>query len=160
MKKKLLLTTSLCLLAGLSSCGSSPIEGTLFMQNGDVTLSYKIDDTLKSGSKINGSLNIKETASLKDSYILSYTYEQPKMSTISHSETGLYTFLKANTEGKTKVDFEVELNLEKVFPKDKEVSNIYFVVRSFDFSFTDLGTYSYASFSYAWDGDNVKLTNI
>ena len=38
MKKKLLLTTSLCLLAGLSSCGSSPIEGTLLMQKRDDTL--------------------------------------------------------------------------------------------------------------------------
>ena len=158
MNKKILLSTSLCLLACLTSCNSSDIESNLYMQNGEVILSYKISSSLKTGSKIGGSLNISETATLKDSYIFSYTYTQPKMNTTTYSETGFYTFKKTDITGKTKVDFETVLDLEKVFLKDNEESKIYFVVHSSDFSFTDLATYSYSSFSYSWDGDSVKLS--
>lgn len=159
MKKKILLSTSLCLLTCLTSCGGLDFNSTLFIQNGDVSLSYAISSPLKAGSKITGCLNISEGITLKDSYSFGYTFFQPTMSSTSLEETGFYVFTKDKIEGKTKVSFETTLDLEKVFPKDNEEGKVYFIVHSSDFSFDKIATYSYSTFSYRWSGENVTLAN-
>ncbi len=156
-KRLLFIPAGLCFLSFLASCASE-YETTLYIQNGDVRLQYQISSELKEGSALKGSLFIDKEDSLKDSYVLAYTFDEPKMSTTNYSETTLYTFNKENILGKTSVKYLVTLNLSEVFPKDSQTSKVYIVIRTSDYDFTDVYSYGSSCLTYSWSGDTVKLS--
>lgn len=165
MKRKLFLGTSLAILTTLTSCGGSTFNGNFYLGDAFTNLNaivveYNINDSLESGSKISGKIKAQKNTVLKDSYILAYSSTMPSS---NYAEQALIQVSKSQIEATKEGDeyagvkYDLTLDLEKVFPKDIENKNAYFVVHAFDWEPTNIATYGYTKFSYTWEGSKVKL---
>lgn len=167
MKRKLFLGTSLSVLMTLTSCGGTTFDGKFYL--GDafsslnaIVVEYKLNDSLETGSKISGKIKAQKNTVIKDSYFLAYSNTMPSS---SYSEQALLQVSKSQIEATKEGDdyngvkFDLTLDLEKVFPKDIENKNVYFVIHALDWEPTNIQTYGYSKFSYTWEGSKVKLSN-
>lgn len=160
MNKNLLLCSALALMTCLSSCEGAVYNTNLYL--GSVTLSYKINEILESGSKFTGNITATVDSTLNDSYILAYSNIAPAS---VYSETVLFEAKKSQIEATKNgdnyagVNFDLTLDLEKIFPKDSENKKVYFVIHGSEWDSTKSTTYNYSQFSFSWDGNKVKLSN-
>ncbi len=160
MNKKLLLSSALALMTCLSSCEGAVYNTNLYL--GSVTLSYKINEVLEIGSKLTGNITATVGSTLNDSYILAYSNIAPAS---VYSETVLFEARKSQIESTKNgsnfvgVNFDLTLDLEKVFPKDSESKKVYFVIHGNEWDSKNVLTYNYSQFSFSWNGDKVKLSN-
>ncbi len=160
MRKRMLIPASVCMLAMLTSCSLYQYDCKIFINNGDLILSLKIDQVMRNNSKIKGSISVKEGVDLNDSYQLAYTHDEPFGTIASYSETTLYSVNKQTLASATEdVSFIIVVDLENTFPKESEDKVVYFVFHQYDFKINDFKTYSYFKFAYSWSGNSVKLSN-
>ncbi len=161
MKRNLFKTLGLSAMLLLTSCGSTPVEGTMyvgdaFIKKDAIVFKYKFNTVLEEGAKISGSISAQENAVLKNEYYFSYTQTNPLNAT-DYAETALVGFQKETlTDGK-EVKYDLTLDLKKVFPGKEEVNTVYFVIHSNDWKTNDLTTYTYTNYKYSWDGEKVKM---
>lgn len=161
MKRNLLKTLGLSAMLLLTSCGSTPVDGTLYIGDGftkknAIIFKYNFNSILEEGSKISGSISAQENAVLKNEYIFSYTSTNPR-NTTNFAENVLVGFTKENLSDGKEAKYDLALNLKKVFPGTEEINTVYFIIHSDDWKTSDDSTYTSTSFKYSWDGERVKI---
>ncbi len=161
MKRNLFKTLGLSSLLLLTSCGSTPIEGTLyigdaFTKKNAIVFKYNFNSVLDEGSKISGTISAQENAVLKNEYIFSYTQTNPLNAT-DFAENVLVGFTKANLSDGKEAKYDLTLDLKKVFPGTEEVNTMYFIIHTDDWKTNDMSTFTSSSFKYSWDGEKVKI---
>ncbi len=154
MKKFKLLPLLLVLLLSLFlvSC-SSKVEITSYVDT--VTVKYTRNSTLSSNDTLKGTITYNDTSSLKDYYIITYTYDYPYTSN-SYTENTLLKVTKEELQVNSNYSFEITLDLEKMFNANK--NEVYIVIHSSEFDRTNIASYNVSTISYSWNGNKVEIS--
>ncbi len=163
MKNKKLFLLSLASISLLTSCGgASRIDTVLPFNSETLNLTFTVYTELDKDFKLNGHLDIKSNADIKHDLIFSYSHEDPYNST-NYSETTLYEFKKntitANKNGDeySPIEFQIDVDLETMFPKDNTKKEIYFVIHESDWLDETMLSCTCSKFTYSWNNDKVNL---
>lgn len=161
MKRNLLKMLGLSATLLLTSCGSTPVDGTLYIGDGftkkdAIVFKYNFNSVLEEGSKISGSISAQENTVLKNEYVFSYTSMNPRNAN-NFVENVLVGFKKENLSEGKEVKYDITLDLKKVFPGTEEINTMYFIIHTDDWKTSDDSTYTSTSFKYSWDGEKVKI---
>ena len=167
MKKNIFKILTLSAMTLLASCGASQIDAKLYIggsseKETSIVVKYTYQDVLEAGYKLKGTICPQKNAVLKDSYTFSYSFEKPKAN--SYTEYNLCTWTKSQLEATksgdsyTELSFEIEFDIDKMFPKDSETKVTYFVLHASNWNRENILDYNCSEHPYTWNGSKVKLT--
>ena len=161
MKNKIAKLFASVSLMMLSSCGASNVETTGYMGKKDdstaIILKYTTYNVMSAPFKLKGSIQAMEKCEIQEKYYLSYTYDSVYSSS-SITEYGLGIFTKEQFDSNKSISFELNVDLEKMFPKTSETFKTYILFHGSDYKRSDPYTYYTSEFKYSWEDNKVKIS--
>lgn len=151
-------TVVLCAVA-LVGCGGYDVElpiGDVSVENDSVIATFHIDDELREGYVLKGSLSAESEADLDREFVLSLCSDDPVFGR-SYNERILFSFNGSEIDGK-KLGFKAEFpKLSDFFEKSDTEKKFYIVLRA-KADKLDPTNCNSSGYGYTFDGSKVKIT--